>query len=86
MHYRVYNTAAQQVVQEFTGPPAGITLYSFFVRPGDELTLEASPLTANAIVDMHIQAPNNGVAEELGLNRATVPNVPAVLHVFCCSR
>ena len=86
VHYRVYNTAAQQVVQEFTGTPAGITLYSFFVRPGDELTLEASPLTANAIVDMHIQAPNNGVAEELGLNRATVPNVPAVLHVFCCSR
>ena len=87
VHYRVFNTAAQQVVQEFAGTPAGITLYTFFVRPGDELTLEASPLTANAIVDMHIQAPNNGVAEELGLiSHSAVPNVPSVLHVFCCSR
>jgi hypothetical protein len=92
LHYRVFDTATQQVAQEFAGTPPGPTpgtpdVYTLSVRPGDELTLEASPLQAGELVDMYILAPSNGTAQQLGsIVHATVPNVPSLLHVFCCSR
>jgi hypothetical protein len=92
LHYRVFNTATQQVAQEFAGTPPGPApgspdVYTVSVRPGDELALEASPLQAGELVDMYILAPSNGVAQQLGsIVHATVPNVPSLLRVFCCSR
>lgn len=92
LRYRVFDTAGQRVMQEFTGTPAGPApgtpdVYTFSVRPGDELTLEASPLRGGETVDMYILAPSEGVARELGsIVHATVPNAASLLRVFCCSR
>lgn len=92
LHYRVFDTTGQRVVHEFTGTPPGPAagtpdVYTFSVRPGDELTLEASPSRAGETVDMYILAPSEGVARELGsIVHATVPNERSLLRVFCCSR
>jgi hypothetical protein len=92
LRYRVFDPAAQRVLHEFAGTPPGPAagtpdVYTFSVRPGDELTLEASPLRAGETVDMYILAPSEGVARELGsIVHATVPNEPSLLRVFCCSR
>ena len=92
LRYRVFDPAAQRVVHEFAGTPPGPApgtpdVYTFSVRPGDELTLEASPLRAGETVDMYILAPSDGVARELGsIVHATMPNEPSLLRVFCCSR
>ena len=88
VYYRIYDPGTGTVVAEFQGAGDGYTVWSFPVKAGYEMKLEASPQSAVTDVQVYI---SNGSAQlfsgnSLGFANSNRPDVPAKLKVFCCAR
>ena len=85
VYYRVYDPGSGTVIAEFQGAGDGYTVWSFPVKAGYELKLEASPQSAVTDVQVYItDFPYTG--NSLGFARSNRPDAPAKLKVFCCAR
>lgn len=88
VHYRVADGATQRTVQEFSGAGAGYSVWTYQVKAGDELTLEASASGNDTMMTINLLA---GVASgpdpsvELGMAKSFLPGAAAKLNVFCCA-
>lgn len=84
VYYRVYDPGSDTVIAEFQGAGDGYTTWSFPVKAGYELKLEASPQSAVTDVQTYISYGTDG--NSLGTARSNWPDAPAKLKVFCCAR
>ncbi len=91
VHYRLYDPGSGRTLAEFQGTAAGYESWTFQVKNGDQLTLEASPRAADTYVDLWVSY-GTGVGLEspsiapLATSRSNRPGVPGSINVFCCSR
>lgn len=88
VQYRIADGGTQQTLQEFSGMGAGYSVWSYQVKPGDQLTLEASTAGADTMTTIYVFAgtalgPNWSV--ELGMAKSFLPGAAAKLNVFCCA-
>ena len=92
VYYRVYDPGSGTVIAEFQGTGDGYSTWSFQVRPGYELRLEAGPQSAVTFVQAYISiGTGRGVdspylGNSLASARSNRPDAPAKLKVFCCAR
>ena len=88
VYYRVYDPGSGTVIAEFQGPGDGYTTWSFQVKAGYELKLEASPQSAVTDVQTYISYGTDSpyLGNSLGAARSNRPDAPAKLKVFCCAR
>ncbi len=88
VRHRVADGATQQTMQEFSGSGTGYSAWTYQVRPGDQLTLEASAPGADTMMTINVFAgtelgPNWPI--ELGMAKSLLPGTAAKLNVFCCA-
>lgn len=88
VHYRIADGGTQQTMQEFSGAGAGYSVWTYQVKPGDQLTLEASAAGADTMMTVNVLAsaasgPDPSV--ELGMAKSFLPGAAAKLNVFCCA-
>lgn len=88
VRYRVADGGTQQTVREFDGSGTGYTVWTHQVKPGDQLTLEATAAGADTMMTINVLAgaasgPDPSV--ELGMAKSFLPGAPAKLNVFCCA-
>jgi len=88
VHYRIADGGTQQTMQEFSGMGTGYSVWSYQVKPGDQLTLEASTAGADTMMTVNVFAdlpsgPDPFV--ELGMAKSFLPGAAAKLNVFCCA-
>ena len=88
VHYRVADGTTQQTMQEFSGAGTGYSVWTYQVKPGDQLTLEASAPGADTMITINVLAGAAGGPDpsvELGMARSFLPGAAAKLNVFCCA-
>ena len=88
VYYRVYDPGSATVIAEFQGAGDGYTTWSFQVKAGYELKLEAGPQSAVTDVQTYISYGTDSpyFGNSVGTARSSRPDAPAKLKVFCCAR
>lgn len=89
VHYRVADGATQRTIQEFSGAGTGYSVWTHQVKPGDQLTLEASAPGADTMMTINVlagAASGPAPSVELGMAKSFLPGAAAKLNVFCCAQ
>lgn len=87
VHYRIVDGATQRTVTEFTGTGTATAHYTFPVKPGDQLAIEASPDVPGTLVEVLVAY---GTADRLGSTLGSATSIlagsAAALNVICCAK